>query len=237
MYLRLFTIVLAGALCAHAGSRSSFDFGWEFRYFGKGSPVIQSKVVKADSQEPENPAVHAIDGNMATRWCAKDGNAGHYLVLKPGSRKKVKTIRIIWENERSKQLSLRLDYGKKSETKNLTTQGNETRIDIGGRRIRTLKCTVNGTDKGNWASIRELVLLDMDDEPLVLPVTYAEAMPGYAAKGFRKVQLPHDWAIESEFLMDEPNETGKLPWTGYGWYRKTFSVSKKFDFAREYPII
>ena len=50
-----------------------------------------------------------------------------------------------------------------------------------------------------------------------------------AAKGFKKVQLPHDWAIESRFLRDEPNETGKLPWDGFGWYRKNFNVPAAFN--------
>lgn len=52
-------------------------------------------------------------------------------------------------------------------------------------------------------------------------------------EGFRKVQLPHDWAIESDFLLEEPNETGKLPWTGYGWYRKEFAVPASFDAEKE----
>lgn len=50
--------------------------------------------------------------------------------------------------------------------------------------------------------------------------------------GFRPVQLPHDWAIESEFLPNEPNETGKLPWNGNAWYVKTFDVPAKFSAAK-----
>ena len=47
--------------------------------------------------------------------------------------------------------------------------------------------------------------------------------------GFRAVPLPHDWAIESPFIASEPNETGKLPWNGYGWYRKAFDVPADFS--------
>ncbi|MCB1131490.1 MAG: DUF4982 domain-containing protein, partial [Verrucomicrobiae bacterium] len=39
-----------------------------------------------------------------------------------------------------------------------------------------------------------------------------------------KVDLPHDWAIEGPFEMAIENETGKLPWEGIGWYRKTFTA-------------
>jgi beta-galactosidase len=42
---------------------------------------------------------------------------------------------------------------------------------------------------------------------------------------WRKLDLPHDWGIEGPFRMDLPNSTGKLPWSGIGWYRKHFNVS------------
>ncbi|NQZ58432.1 MAG: beta galactosidase jelly roll domain-containing protein, partial [Lentisphaeraceae bacterium] len=41
---------------------------------------------------------------------------------------------------------------------------------------------------------------------------------------WRQLDLPHDWAIEGPFRQDLPNRTGKLPWQGIGWYRKTFTV-------------
>ncbi|MCK4565112.1 MAG: DUF4982 domain-containing protein [Verrucomicrobia bacterium] len=39
---------------------------------------------------------------------------------------------------------------------------------------------------------------------------------------WRLLNLPHDWGIEGPFRDDLPNGTGKLPWAGIGWYRKTF---------------
>ena len=39
---------------------------------------------------------------------------------------------------------------------------------------------------------------------------------------WRRLDLPHDWGIEGPFRDDLPNDTGKLPWAGIGWYRKTF---------------
>ncbi|MCD8299187.1 MAG: DUF4982 domain-containing protein [Opitutae bacterium] len=53
------------------------------------------------------------------------------------------------------------------------------------------------------------------------------ANPTYSDAKWRKLDLPHDWGIESEFLQSEPNETGKLPWNAIGWYRKTFDVPAK----------
>jgi beta-galactosidase len=43
-------------------------------------------------------------------------------------------------------------------------------------------------------------------------------------RSWRKLNLPHDWAIEGPFRQEYPGETGKLPWWGVGWYRKHFTV-------------
>ncbi|MBS1654344.1 MAG: DUF4982 domain-containing protein [Bacteroidetes bacterium] len=42
---------------------------------------------------------------------------------------------------------------------------------------------------------------------------------------WRKISLPHDWSIESDFIKDAPatNQGGSLP-GGIGWYRKSFMI-------------
>jgi len=52
----------------------------------------------------------------------------------------------------------------------------------------------------------------------------AYAQPGYDDAKWRAVTLPHDWGIEGPFDQALPGETGKLPWMGVAWYRKTFTV-------------
>ncbi|WP_245843545.1 beta-galactosidase GalB [Niastella vici] len=44
--------------------------------------------------------------------------------------------------------------------------------------------------------------------------------------GWRKLDLPHDWAIEGPFRIDLAGETGKLPYKGIGWYRKHFTLPR-----------
>src|SRR5260370_718898 len=44
-------------------------------------------------------------------------------------------------------------------------------------------------------------------------------------RGWRQLDLPHDWGIEGPFAQEYPGETGKLPWWGVGWYRKHLTVS------------
>lgn len=41
--------------------------------------------------------------------------------------------------------------------------------------------------------------------------------------GWVKLHLPHDWAIAGPFDPNGSADTGKLPWQGEGWYRKTFN--------------
>ena len=48
--------------------------------------------------------------------------------------------------------------------------------------------------------------------------------PGFNDTGWRKLNLPHDWAIEGPFKLEYPGETGKLPYWGIGWYRKHWTV-------------
>ena len=46
--------------------------------------------------------------------------------------------------------------------------------------------------------------------------------PEFGDANWRLLNVPHDWGIEGPFRKDLPNRTGKLPWAGIGWYRKTF---------------
>jgi beta-galactosidase len=41
---------------------------------------------------------------------------------------------------------------------------------------------------------------------------------------WQPVRLPHDWAISGPFEPQGDPHTGKLPWRGEGWYRKTFTL-------------
>lgn len=52
----------------------------------------------------------------------------------------------------------------------------------------------------------------------------------YDDSSWRKLYLPHDWAIEGEFSADNPSgaEGGALP-GGVGWYRKIFNIDKSYE--------
>ena len=41
------------------------------------------------------------------------------------------------------------------------------------------------------------------------------------------VRVPHDWAIAGPFDPAQDGSTGKLPWRGVGWYRRSFTLDCK----------
>ena len=53
----------------------------------------------------------------------------------------------------------------------------------------------------------------------------AYAQPAFDDAGWRLLDLPHDWGVESAFQQALPGETGKLPWQGVGWYRKKVAAA------------
>ena len=48
---------------------------------------------------------------------------------------------------------------------------------------------------------------------------------------WQTVEVPHDWAISGPFDPEAYGGTGKLPWQGVGWYRRTFGLTAA-QFAR-----
>jgi beta-galactosidase len=63
---------------------------------------------------------------------------------------------------------------------------------------------------------------------------------------WRALDLPHDWGIEGPFDQSLPGETGKLPWFGVAWYRKSFDlpaadrgrrISLEIDGAMSYSAV
>ena len=48
-------------------------------------------------------------------------------------------------------------------------------------------------------------------------------------KTWRKVRVPHDWAIESRFDPNGEPGAGRLPYAGTGWYRRRFTLPKESE--------
>ena len=54
---------------------------------------------------------------------------------------------------------------------------------------------------------------------------FEAAAPEFDDEGWQTVEVPHDWAISGPFDPEAPGGSGKLPWQGVGWYRRTFDVT------------
>lgn len=69
--------------------------------------------------------------------------------------------------------------------------------------------------------------------------------PKYDDSRWRMLRLPHDWAIEEPFDPNLDGATGRLPWRGLGWYRKSFPydgnatdrVYLEFDGVMAFPEV
>lgn len=55
-------------------------------------------------------------------------------------------------------------------------------------------------------------------------VAGAAAAAEYDDSSWEPVAVPHDWAIAGPFEADGEGGTGRLPWKGEGWYRRTFDL-------------
>lgn len=64
------------------------------------------------------------------------------------------------------------------------------------------------------------------------------ASAGFDDRSWRKLNLPHDWAVELPFSINASKSHGfktvgsAFPETSVGWYRKTFSIDKKEEGKR-----
>lgn len=246
----ILSLLVSGLACAAVSERECFDFGWQFRYFGSGNPAQIGSPATADSAQGGHEAACAIDSRLDTRWCATSSKEGHWFQLVPGVDRPAKELRIDWEKPNNMRVRCEYIADGKAESTEFNVGGQSaSRLPLGGRCIRELKLTLYGTDQRHWAGAREITLIDTEGKPIVprhsadayrpaspdysaqedAELTRTLGLSGFAARGFREVQLPHDWAIESPFLAAEPNETGKLPWNGWGWYRKQFTLPADFN--------
>lgn len=63
----------------------------------------------------------------------------------------------------------------------------------------------------------------------------AMAQPDYDDSGWRRLNVPHDWAIEGDFYASNPSGAsgGALP-GGIGWYRKHFQLEPNDNHSKYY---
>lgn len=235
-------------LSAEVTSRTSFDSDWQFARFGKmadGSilpePGGKPSLISASTTQGGQPATYAIDGNKNTRWCASGSAKNQWLRLDLGRSVKLSGISVDWEKVTKNPFSVAVSADGtawKTVIKKQPQNGASQKLAFSAT-ARYITVKIDGS-RGAWASVRELAALDSSNKPVTpqLPATTdAPASPDQVTfddAKWRTLDLPHDWAIEGPFSMEIENETGKLPWEGIGWYRKTFDVPASADGRKTY---
>ena len=164
----LLPMLALSVAAAYAGERESFDFGWKFKYFAPGDPAEAGVPVATDSHQGTHPAAHAVDGDLMTRWCARNQGQGHYLLIRPGFTDPVKMAVVYWEHRNNMKLDVEIDHGDGSKTTRSYRVGHQaaTFIDAGRKPVKSIKLTVNDATSQSWASIREVMFTGVNDEPL-----------------------------------------------------------------------
>jgi beta-galactosidase len=196
----------------------AFDQDWRFARFGlqaDGSRIDEPGMAKsrfqlsASSEETGkgNIAALAMDGDPATRWCASSAAGGQWIQIDLGAASAVAKADIAWESDGNYQAVIE-GSADGNEWKSLPAT------------IRFVRIKITAVPAGRWASICEIRLTGTDGQTLAnrLQNTAATpADPAFADAAWRKLDLPHDWAIEGPFRFDLEGNTGKLPWQGISW--------------------
>ncbi len=215
----------------------SFDEGWRFARFGRipGSGVVREPggeawtiTSSASSEEGHNPAGNALDGAAGTRWCASNASANQWLAFDFGKPVALGSVAVTWEEKSGYTAAIEGSSDGKSWKKLADAPGESGKaVKVAGTH-RHVRVRTTGLPGGRWASVREVAFTDAAGKPLRRE-RLASADPSPDAANFddrswRKLDLPHDWAVEGPFTFEVPGETGRLPWIGIGWYRKSFKA-------------
>jgi hypothetical protein len=123
--------------------------------------VAAGKPATTDGSEAGHPANAANDGNSTTRWCAKDGQAGHWWKVDLGHiYTNLTGAEVYWQANGAYQYKIDISSDNKSwttavdKTRNTVASGlTEDNFSAPGRYVRI---TVTGLPSALWASFYEI---------------------------------------------------------------------------------
>jgi beta-galactosidase len=127
--------------------------------------VSQGKPASVDSSEAANPAVNGNDGNTSTRWCAADGNTGHWWKVDLGSSISMTGSEVTWEFARNYKYKVEVSTDNTNWTmavdKTATTNSSQVQTDNFSATARYVRITVTGLPASptTWACFYEFKVL------------------------------------------------------------------------------
>jgi hypothetical protein len=127
--------------------------------------VAFGKPAQSDSEQDGHPAGCGNDGNDGTRWCAENGDGGHWWQVDLGRNCVLTDSQVVWEMSRAGTV-----YNYKIEVspdatawtvvadKQNNTSINQTQSDKFSAVGRYVRVTVLGVSNGQWASFYEFIV-------------------------------------------------------------------------------
>ncbi len=123
--------------------------------------LAQGKPATADSAQSSNPVANGNDGNTSTRWCAANGNTGHWWRVDLGSTRNLTGSEVMWEFARNYKYRVEVSNDDANWTtvvdKTNNTSTAQTQNDPFTASARYVRITVTGltTSPVTWASFFE----------------------------------------------------------------------------------
>jgi beta-galactosidase len=132
--------------------------------YGKVAFASSEELIQDDggNVQAENLAGKAIDGNSATRWCAKDGSFPQHWQVDLDESRSVAYVSIQWEKQDAKrEFALQTSSNGKKWNRvdaKVKTKGARSELRFPPQSVRWVRVVVKKGEK--WASIREVEVLE-----------------------------------------------------------------------------
>ena len=126
--------------------------------------IAVGKTSFSDSQQGNNPTSAGNDGNTSTRWCANDGNIGHWWEVDLGTNHNIIGTEIYWEQLNNYKYKIETSTDNVNwklvvdQTKNSASL--QTMDDNFTGTARYVRITITGLNNGSWASFYEFKIYD-----------------------------------------------------------------------------
>jgi beta-galactosidase len=126
--------------------------------------IAIGKPATADTYETNNPPASGNDGYTTSRWCATDGNAGHWWKVDLGTSRSIIGSEITWEHNNAYQYKIETSNDgtlwKLVLDKTTNKVSSQIMSDSFTDNARYVRITVTGGVGSSWASFFEFKLFD-----------------------------------------------------------------------------
>ena len=202
----------------------------------------------ASSREGMNVSAKAFDGDLATRWCASNGDFPQWLETDLGQPRRVSSLNIVWEKPENRYQfrvegrNKRADNWKTLADKTVAPGATDGPVAITPTEARFVRVTVTHVTNGQWACIREMKIGIAENgvetawqPPTVAPAAIAPATrdafaaPGFADAKWDTVSVPSNWEMLGYSIPTYDSVDNTV-----GLYRRTIAVPANWANRRVY---